>query len=147
MRTDDRGETLLELLMAVVILGIGAVAIGAGLTTAVLASDLHRKESTAGTVVRDFGEAIQTAVAAGGYVPCAGPGTYGSPAGFVVPTGFASSVTTTKYWNGTTWQPSCAADTGLQQLTIQVAGNDGRATERVVIVIRKPCRLGEALCA
>ncbi|MGH3862070.1 type IV pilus modification PilV family protein [Actinokineospora sp.] len=146
MRADDRGETLLELLIAVVILGIGAVAIGAGLTTSVLASDVHRKQSTAGTMVRDFGEAIRTSVANGGYVACAAPGAYASPAGFAVPTGYTSAVTATKYWDGTAWQASCGTDTGLQQLTLQVAGNDGRATERTIIVIRKPCGLGEPIC-
>ncbi|WP_436494773.1 type IV pilus modification PilV family protein [Actinokineospora sp. HUAS TT18] len=143
---DDRGETLLELLIAVVILGIGAVAIGAGLTTGVLASDLHRKQSTAGATVRDYAEAIQNRVATGGYTACAGPGAYSAPPGFTAPAGYAASVTATKYWSGSAWQASCPADTGLQQLTLQVSASDGRAVERVVIVVRKPCGLGQALC-
>ncbi|HVK26256.1 MAG TPA: type II secretion system protein [Actinokineospora sp.] len=143
----DRGETLIELLIAVVILGVGAVAIGAGLTTGVLASDIHRKQSTAGATVRDYGEAIQHAVATGGYVACAAPSVYNAPSGFVVPTGYTASVTAAKYWNGTAFVATCSPDRGLQQLSLQVAGADGRATERLVVVIRKPCGLGDPICA
>ncbi|HYS36329.1 MAG TPA: hypothetical protein VEO01_11925, partial [Pseudonocardiaceae bacterium] len=53
------------------------------------------------------------------------------------------------YWYGSGWQTTCPAtgDTGLQQLTVQVASNDGRASERLVLVLRKPCRVADPLCA
>ena len=44
---DERGETLVEMLLAVAIMGIAAVALMAGLTTSVLMSDIHRKQATA----------------------------------------------------------------------------------------------------
>jgi hypothetical protein len=46
-----------------------------------------------------------------------------------------------RYWSGSAWQSSCTTDLGLQQLTVQVASDDGRATERVDVVLRKPCGL------
>jgi hypothetical protein len=50
---NDRGETLLEVLIAVVIIGVAIVAIIGGLVTSVLMSDVHRKQATAGSAVRD----------------------------------------------------------------------------------------------
>ena len=132
----DQGETLIELVIAVMILGIAAVAITVGLTLSVKVSDIHRKETTAAATVRNYAEFLENAVAGGGYVP--GTGAY--PA-FTAPTGYTASVVGTKNcWNGSAFQ-SCAsvADNGLQQLKLQVASNDGRATEQLVVVLRKPC--------
>jgi len=146
---DDRGETLIELLLAVTIMGIAVVAVVAGLGVSILVSDIHRKQATAGAYARDYAEAIETAVAGGGYVPCATVASYSAPAGFSVPAGYAKSVVagSVAYWNGAGWQPGCAADSGLQRLTVQVASTDGRATEQVAVVLRKPCRLSDPLCA
>jgi type II secretory pathway pseudopilin PulG len=144
--TDDRGESLLELLVAVAILGVAVVAIVGGIGVSVFMSDVHRKQATAGAGVRDFGEAVENQVMAGGYFACAAPAKYAAPAGFAVPVGFTSSVASVKYWTGSAWSATCGADSGLQQVTLQVASGDGRASERLEVVVRKRCGLGEALC-
>ena len=143
----DRGETLLELLIAVVIMGVAVVAVIGMLVNSVQLSDVHRKQATASEAVRDYGEAITNTVDGGGYVACAGTASYASPAGFAVPAGYAKSVASVRYWTGSAWQSSCSADTGLQQLTIQVASADGRASEQLVVVVRKPCGLSDSPCA
>lgn len=142
----DRGETLVELLVAVVVMGIAVVVIVGGFATVITMSDQHRKQATAGAYVRDYAEAIENTVAGGGYVACAGTATYKSPAGFSVPSGYAASVGSVRYWSGAAWQASCGTDTGLQQLTVQVASADGRASEQLTVVLRKPCGLPDALC-
>jgi prepilin-type N-terminal cleavage/methylation domain-containing protein len=142
---DDRGETLLELLIAVVIMGVAVVAVAGALVNSVQLSDVHRKQATAAAAVRDYGEAITNAVAGGGYVACAGPGSYAT--GFAVPSGYAKSVVSVRYWNGSAWQAGCTTDTGLQQLTIKVSSADDRAGEQLVVVVRKPCGLSDAPCA
>ncbi|GAA4417767.1 prepilin-type N-terminal cleavage/methylation domain-containing protein [Actinokineospora soli] len=142
---DDRGETLLELLVAVAVMGIALVAVVGGLAVSVLVSDTHRKQATSGASVRDYAEAVEATVAAGGYVACASPATY---AGYAAPAGYARSVVRVDHWNGSAWQSACpAADRGLQRLTLQVASDDGRAVERLVVVLRKPCGTGDAPCA
>ncbi|HZX04958.1 type II secretion system protein [Kribbella sp.] len=140
---NERGESLLEVLIAVAIMGIAVVAIMAGLVTSVLISDVHRKQATAGTAVRDYAEAVQTAVTGGNYVACGTASAYQSAAAFTAPTGYTATVVSgsMRYWTGTAWQAACSVDTGLQRLTVQVASNDGRATERVDVVLRKPCGL------
>jgi Tfp pilus assembly protein PilV len=146
MATDERGETLLEVLLAVAIMGVAVVAIMAGLSTSVLMSDIHRKQATTAATVRAYAEAIQHSVADGKYVACAGPSSYAVPAGFDAPDGYAATVVggSLRYWNGTGWQVSCGTDSGLQRLDIQVSSD--RATERLQIIIRKPCRIGDSPC-
>src|SRR5215510_16442827 len=67
---DDRGETLIELLVTVVLLGTAVVAIVAALGTAIRVSDIHRKQANGGAYVRAYAEALETYVAAGNYQPC-----------------------------------------------------------------------------
>lgn len=145
MKRDDAGETLIELLVAIVVMGIAVVVIVSGMAAVILMSDLHRKQATAGAYVRDYAEAIENTVAGGGYVACAGTATYAGATGYTDPA-YKASVTTVRYWSGTAWQASCGTDTGLQQLTVQVASADGRAKEQLTVVVRKPCGLPDPPC-
>lgn len=153
---DERGETLVELLVAMAILGIAVVAIVAGLATSVLVSDVHRKQAEAGVLVRDYAAALQAAVVTSqaGYVSCGTPASYApsvpavAATGLSIPSGYTASVTRVQYWNGAGFASSCAAgDLGLQQLTLQVSSTDNRASEPLVIVLRMPCRPTDAPCS
>ena len=61
---DERGETLVEVIVAIVILGIAAAAILGGVVLSVKTSDVHRKEASGGGYVRSDAEEIQRYVAA-----------------------------------------------------------------------------------
>jgi type II secretory pathway pseudopilin PulG len=136
----DRGETLLELLIALAIMSIAVVAIVGGLLTSILVSDVHRKQSTAGAAVRDYAENVEKYVAGTGYASCAAPSAYSPVAvAFAAPSGYAATAVAVRYWSGTAWTAGPCTDIGLQELTIQVASTDSRATERLVLVLRKPC--------
>ena len=139
----DRGETLLELVVALAILGLAVVAIVGGLSAALTLTDVHRKQAAAGVAVRDYAEAMQTAVATGHYTACAVP----SPVNYTPPTGYAKSVVSIRFWNGSAWQPSCTTDIGLQRVTVEVKSTDQRAVERLDVVLRKPCGLTDTLCS
>jgi len=136
----DSGETLVELLVAIVIMGITGAAIMGGLLASVHFSDVHRKQSTAGAYARDYGEAVDRFVAGGGYVECADTSAYTPAAvGFSTPTGFSAAVTSVTYWDRAArrFGATCSSS-GLEQVTVQVTSADGRATERSVIVVREP---------
>lgn len=60
--SDDVGETLIELLVAIVVLGIAAVGLVAGLSTGIFASDAHRRLTTAESNLRDYGELVKDKV-------------------------------------------------------------------------------------
>jgi hypothetical protein len=138
----DRGESLIELLVALTLLGLAVVAIVSGLGTSAVISDIHRKQATAGAEVRSFAEKIENTVAAGGgYTPCAGPGTY--TGGYTAPSGFTPTVTLVRYWNGSGWSSTCATDIGLQKLSLKISSSDGRAAETLDVIIRKPCGPGQ----
>jgi type II secretory pathway pseudopilin PulG len=141
----ERGETLLELLIALTIMAVAVVAVIGGLVASIAVSDIHRKQSTAGAAVRDYAELVEKHVAGSGYTGCAAPSAYSPGAvGFSAPSGYVATAVTVRYWSGTAWAASPCADVGLQELTVQVASADTRATERLVVVLRKPCGLGSA---
>ena len=146
----DRGETLVEVLAAVVILGIAGVAIMGGLMLSVRASDMHRKETTGGAYVRSFAEAIQNWVAGGHYVGCAGANQYTPkvaaqitdlPSTYTLNQLAARSVSATGVAGA-----GCTSDTGIQQLELHVRSADGRADEKLTIVVRNPCGPSQAVC-
>ena len=139
----ESGESLVEVLIAIVILGIAGVAVLAGLQMGVTASDIHRKDTTGGAYVRNFAEAIEQHVAAGGYQPCATQDAYqvpvvttslGLPAGFTATQDAADSVDATG-----AAAAGCATDTGVQLVTLHVASSDNRSHEQLTILLRKPC--------
>jgi prepilin-type N-terminal cleavage/methylation domain-containing protein len=140
-RSGERGDTLLELLMAVAVMGIAVVAVTGGIAVSIRMSDVHRKQAQAGAYIRDFAEAVEKAVMAtpSGYVPCAPAGTYDSH--YTLPSSFTRPTPTpVKYWDGTTFAASCTADKGIQQLLLRIDSSDNRVSETLVVVIRKPCR-------
>jgi Tfp pilus assembly protein PilV len=138
----ERGETLLELLISITILGVSVVAIAASIGLSVRISDIHRKQATASAYARSYGESIENTVATSAWQGCsATPATYQSPAGFVLPVGggYAATVAQVAYWNGTTFGTTCASDKGLQRLKLTVASIDDRASEQLYVIIRNPC--------
>jgi prepilin-type N-terminal cleavage/methylation domain-containing protein len=139
----ERGDTLVELLVAVVIMGIAVVAVAGGVATSIRMSDIHRKQAAAGAYVRDFAEAIETAIATvpTGYIPCAAPGAYDAAYPFAV-SGFSRDSIAVDYWNGLAFVSTCtvATDLGVQRLSLRVASADTRVSETMVIIVRKPCR-------
>jgi Tfp pilus assembly protein PilV len=144
---NDRGETLLELLITVVIMAVAVVALVGGIATSIRMSDIHRKQAAAGAYVRAYAEAIENAVARTptAYVACAGPSTYGS----IYVTGnatYTAQPPVVTYWNGSSFSASCASDTGVQKVSLRVtAGNT--VAETLDVVIRKPCRSTDPQCA
>jgi prepilin-type N-terminal cleavage/methylation domain-containing protein len=151
---DDRGETLVEVLVSIAVLGVAGAAILAGLQMSVAASDIHRKQTTGGSYARSYAEAIQAYVAAdaGHYVACAGAGAY-APAtvGFAadLPAGYSATHSVAlRVPPGGSAPGACSGnDTGVQQIEISVRSADDRADEHLTILLRRPCDPTMATCS
>lgn len=130
------GSTLVEVLVAVVILGTAFAAILGGMSTSSIASDIHRKQATAETVLRSLAEWVK----AQPYRDCA---TTYSTSGFTVPAGYGATITGVSYWSGdpsasdTDFSPSCGSDHGLQRVSLRVVSPNERASETVEILKRR----------
>lgn len=59
---DDAGESLVEIVMSLVLLGTVVAALMAGLATAARVSLIHRNSVTADTVMRSYAEQVKNAV-------------------------------------------------------------------------------------
>lgn len=139
--------TLVEVLVALTIMGLAIAGITSGLGTASLASAAHRRTVTADQVVRNYAEAIKQKVRAGGYVDCAASGSYGaSTVGYTVPTGFTVSQTQPTYQQlgsslavDTFVAGTCPTpDQGAQSLALTASSVDGRDTENLNMIVRRP---------
>jgi hypothetical protein len=144
---NDEGETLVELVIAVAIMGIAVVAVVGGIATSILMSDIHRKQATAGAYVRNYAEAVVAYVAAGTTASNANFGAGSSPdysptaVGFTAPAGgFVASVSSVWCWDdsSTKFISSCAAASAVQQVTLNIASSDSRASEALLVIVRKP---------
>jgi prepilin-type N-terminal cleavage/methylation domain-containing protein len=138
---DQRGETLAELLVAIVIVGVAVAVIVGGLSTGVLVSDAHRKQTTADVLVKTWAEAIKNA----NYVNSGGCGNVQGSYSFTtllgagaVPAGFSSpALPTVSTWNGSAWgvaSGNACNNAPIEKITLTVKSADLRDSESVDIV-------------
>jgi len=124
----DGGFTLIELVVAVGIMGIAMVFIVAGMTTSIFGSDIHRKEATADTVARAFAEQVKNATCS---PTCPTTYTYSAP------TGYAATATVACGTAGAAGF-TAACPNVLEKVKISVASTDGRDAETLEVVKRQP---------
>ena len=141
----DAGATLIEMLVALSILSIAAVAILAGVEGGIRTSDMHRKQSVGGANVRNYAETVQDWVADGHYDHC-GDGVDYSPAtiGYSVPAGYTAGHPDVVALEGDGSPMDCADDEGVQRVRFTMQSADGRASEELWVVLRDPCAPGGA---
>jgi type II secretory pathway pseudopilin PulG len=163
--SSEAGETLLEVMVAMMVLGISIVAILGAFIVATRTGTFNNEQSAADLVLRDFAETLKgrgpTTVGSTSYdatyLPCEtlGPGGTGDPnyPAYTPPAPNASyraTITKIEYLNGYSgtapvWRaqsdgcPS-GGDQGLERLTLQVTTpasvTDNTATETTTIVKR-----------
>lgn len=139
------GTSLLELLIALTILGLLVVAVVGGMFTSIIVTDVDHRRAEVETVAVSAAEVIKDQ-SLNAYVPCANTGTY-SPAlsNVTLPDGWPASsvaVTAVLRWNGAIFAGglcvSPAADPGLQRVSILVEAPDRGVSETVEVVKRNP---------
>ncbi len=130
----DEGETLIELIIAVAIMGIAVVAIVGGIATTIVMADIHRKQASAGAYVHDYAEAVS-----GHYDGRISPNYLPAAVGFADPAGFKGTVTLVQCWDdaGKVFG-TCTTANDVQQVTLTMASTDTRASESLAVVVRQP---------
>lgn len=140
----DAGDTLVEVLIAIVIIGISVASGLAGVATVVRSSATHRAQATEETVLRSFAEDLIVPPGGNldpthanlGYQPCAS--SYTVPSWFAVPSGFSAPVTSVETWDGSSnppqWETGSCTDHGLQQVTITESTTSGSPSESITVL-------------
>jgi type II secretory pathway pseudopilin PulG len=119
----DRGDTLIEIVITIVIVSLTVTALISSLATTGAAGQAQRVSALTDTVLRNYAEATKAAART-----CTDGGTHYSPT-YEPPTGFVSSAT-----------PSggiCPAVDTTELLTLAVTGPSG-VTQTMEIVVRAP---------
>lgn len=137
---DDSGESLIELVATIAILGVCVVALGTGMALSVKISSIHRDQARAQAYLHNFAEAIQNQ-----YTTCSGgaPPNYVSLASLTAPPGFATPTAAVKFWDASASPASFTTaacpvtDPGLQRVTLGLRSADGFVSESLVVVVRK----------
>ena len=142
----ERGETLIELMATVLLMGVSIVALVAALLGVMRTSVENRRATRAGNEAVNVVETLRSV----DYVPCATASTYASsvPA---APRGYTTSITRVRRLQSDTastpvWVPAAggcnvANDTGAQEITIRVQATDGSNVSRSLTLVkrRKAC--------
>jgi Tfp pilus assembly protein PilV len=137
------GETLVELLISIMIIGISVTAILGGVRIAVAASTLDQRQIHAQALLRSWGEyAVGQTTDANYTTSCATSLTY--PATLqALPAGFTAAQTKLEFWNGTSFAGgACSTDPGVRriELTMSVApALYPGFTSTYDVVVRRPC--------
>lgn len=147
-RSHDRGETLIEILVTIVVIGITIPAIMGAVLLSVAVSTQDRRQVQAQALLASWGETIarenSTDLA---YASCVGLSFYSTapylPVG--VPTGFTASVVSINYWDTATgaYLSTCpVTDPGLRRVQLKVsvpAGLYPAFDVTQTVVVRKLC--------
>jgi hypothetical protein len=127
-RRSDAGDTLAEVLVALLIISLAVVALIGGLGSSIGASSQHKGLSTVDTMLKSYAETIKfrtelqssplfaqcaTVAAPSPTSPASTPSTYnGSAINFTAPTGYSIVITGIQFWNNATSSYGSACNTG-----------------------------------
>jgi hypothetical protein len=148
---NDAGDTLVEILISLTVLGVASVAILLAFATSISGSGVHRQAVSFDAALRNASAEATGAIAQLGITDfnnCTAANTVNTPATFTnLPTGYTAKISGVEYWTGSTWtglqQPlptttcpigvsTLQATSGLQLLTIQVTSKGQTATTTAV---------------
>jgi len=129
----EAGDTLLEVLIALVVLGVASVALLVSFATSITASGTYRDVATLDSVLRTASEEVITQIQqqpAALFQSCGGAANVT----FTLPTGYTAAITADNYWTGTSFIATCVPN-AEQWITIRVTEtqNGKSATNNFIV--------------
>ena len=141
-RRGDEGISLVEVTMAVLMLGAAVVTIVGAFGTLAISSDRSEKHAAVATTLTAAVESILD-VNRNPYQNCATTTTYAPTSGLDVPATITTAnvtVTQVRYFDGATFGTTCFDNANplfrLQQVTIRVRSANGRAEQSLTVLKR-----------
>ena len=152
---DQRGETLVEVVISILVMSIVFVAVMAGFGTSIGVSALHKQQATAQAIARDFGEYLQFNNAVPYDTSC--PASYSSAASsfanaYQLPDGshpltgsspdYVVSVTGLAYISPVVagqqdFTGSCSAQLGVQRISLRVSSVHYSSVAQTLQVVKR----------
>jgi type II secretory pathway pseudopilin PulG len=127
---NESGDTLIEILIAIVVISMVAVSVLAAFGTAIMGATTYQSNTTFDTVLRTAAEDAVTQLQeqlTTQWGQC--PGTSVN-VNSVLPSGYTAAIST-QYWNGQSFQTTCIADSAEQE-TITITHNSAIQSINVV---------------
>ena len=158
----EAGDTLIEVLLALVVISLTAVALLTAFGTSISASAEHKDEATLDSVLKSFVEQatyqLGRQTTSPKFVACATPSTYSNVTMPPVTTAqgtYTASITAVQYWqSNNTWSPPTASvDRGVLDNGDAVAAgavdghchlDDWHKHQRAIRRVRPPVQSGDA---
>lgn len=135
---DDAGDTLVEVLLALAIVAVSAVALIGSVLTGISASSEHRTLADSDTYLRSYADAAAQQIQRQNnplWHGCAS--SYAVTAPSDIPASFTIGISTIQYWNGGSWSSTCAASSAPQLITIAVT-SPSQLSQSLSFVVRSP---------
>jgi len=131
----EAGDTLIEVVIAVVVIALTAAALLGAITTSIVSSAAHRNLSTDDALLRSYAEEVQYQVEqqpAPLYQQCAT--TYNIAPDFTVPTGYQLAVGQIQYWGDPT-QLTQSLTPGVSTQSLNVTALPGTMSAGDTLII------------
>jgi Tfp pilus assembly protein PilV len=143
----DAGESLLEIIITIMIMGLAIPAVVGAVLAAVGSSSQDRRQVQAQQLLTSWSETIAKANSDSSYTAgnCQPPSFYqtGSFAPATAPpAGFNVAVVSVRYWTAGTFGAACASDEGVRQLRLQVTVDAALYPSFSMyryVLVRRPC--------
>ena len=115
------GDTLIEVLIAVVVLGLASTSLMLGFSTSIWGSSDYRSVATVDTVLRSAAEEVTTQLQQQSSTQW---GNCSAPQVPSVPSGYTAQILSEQYWNGTTFASTCVANAAqLDVISVTYSGS------------------------
>lgn len=133
----DRGDTLLEVLIALAVVAIAATALIGGVLSSITASSAHRSLAINDADLKSFADAAQNQIQRQAnplFVDCATTYAVTPPP---LPANYVVSITGIQYWNGTAFAATCPGGNAPQLITL-TATSPTQVQSALSFVVRQP---------